>query len=138
MTKAKGYTIRPDGKKDTGRPTSMTQETIDKLEQAFSLGCSDKEACLFANISTQTLYDYQHNHPEFIDRKELLKEKQVLKARSIITKAINDGDKDMAKWYLERKKKKEFSTRIESTGADGEPLNPPVISITVIDSTENE
>ena len=138
MTKAKGYTIRPDGKKDTGRPTEMTPETIDKLEQAFSLGCGDKEACLFAGIGTSTLYSYQTKHPEFVERKELLKEKQVLKARSVITKAINDGDKDMAKWYLERKKKIEFSTRIENTGADGEPLNPPVINITAIDSTKNE
>ena len=138
MTKAKGYTIRPDGKKDTGRPTVMTQETIDKLETSFALGCSDLEACLFANISPQTLYDYQHIHPEFIERKEMLKEKQVLKARSVIAEAINNKDKEVAKWYLERKKKVEFSTRVESTGADGNPLSPPVINITAISPEDND
>ena len=39
MTKAKGgYKIREDGKKDTGRPTKLTPETILLLEQAFSMG----------------------------------------------------------------------------------------------------
>lgn len=132
MTKAKGYTIRPDGKKDTGRPTKLTPETINKLESAFSLGCSDVEACLYADISKTALYNYQKTHPEFVDRKELLKEKLVLKSRTVIAEALNNGDKEMAKWYVERKRKAEFSVRQEYTGADGESLNP-VINILPIE-----
>jgi len=105
--------------KERGRPTVMTDETVNKLEQAWSMGCSDVEACLFADISKQTLYDYQHLHPEFVDRKERLKESLVLKARTVIANALNKKDKDTAKWYLERKCKKEFSTREEITGAEG-------------------
>lgn len=94
-----------------GRPTVVTQEAINKLEMAFSLGCSDNEACLFADISRQALYRYQRAHPEFIERKELLKDKLVFKARSVVANALNSGDSDIAKWYLERKRKDEFSTK---------------------------
>lgn len=112
-----------------GRPTVMTDEVVRKLEWAFSIGCSDAEACFFAGISKQTLYDYQEKNPEYVDRKALLKEKMVLKARTVIANALNNEDKDMARWFLERKRKQEFSTRVESTGADGEPLSLPVLNI---------
>jgi len=112
-----------------GRKSVMTDDTVNKLEQAFSLGCSDTEACLFADISRQTLYDYQKNHPEFIDRKAVLKEKLLLKARTVVAEALNNKDKDTAKWYLERKSKNEFGTRTEITGADGSNLSPPIINI---------
>ena len=112
-----------------GRPTVMTDEVVRKLEWAFSIGCSDAEACFFAGISKQTLYDYQEKNPEYVDRKALLKEKMVLKARTVVANALNNEDKDMARWFLERKRKQEFSARVESTGADGEPLLLPVLNI---------
>lgn len=97
-----------------GRPTIMTEETIRKLEYAFSIGCSDREACLHAGIVPSTLYVYQENQPEFKERKELLKEKLVLKSREVVNHKIASGDDMTAKWYLERKKKDEFSTKVEN------------------------
>ena len=85
----------------------MTPETVDKLEQAFAIGCTDIEACLFADISKQTLYNYQDKNPEFIDRKQKLKEMPVLQARTTVVEHLQD-DPGSAKWYLERKKKDEF------------------------------
>lgn len=100
-------------KKPVGRPTVMTQDVVCKLEQAWSMGCSDLEACLFADICKQTLYDYQAKHPEFVDRKERLKESLVLKARTVIANSLNNKDENTAKWYLERKRKDEFSIKQE-------------------------
>ena len=97
-----------------GRPTVMTPEVVGKLEQAFSLGCSDIEACLFAGISKQALYDYQTKNPDYADRKAMLKEKLVLKARTVIAESLNKSDENTAKWYLERKAKDEFSTKVEN------------------------
>lgn len=97
-----------------GRPTIMTPELVNKLETAFSMGCTDLEACLFANISKQTLYNYQDKNPEFVDRKAMLKEKLILKARSVIAESLNKKDENTAKWYLERKAKNEFSTKVEN------------------------
>lgn len=92
----------------------MTQDTVNKLEQAFSMGCSDLEACLFADISKQTLYDYQEKNPEFVDRKAMLKQKMIFKARSVIAESLNNKDENTAKWLLERKLKDEFSTKVEN------------------------
>lgn len=110
MTKKKN----PEDLVGAGRPTIMTPELVNKLEIAFSMGCTDLEACLFANISKQTLYNYQDKNPEFVDRKEMLKEKLILKARSVIAESLNKKDENTAKWYLERKRKDEFSTKQEN------------------------
>lgn len=132
-----GVSIMP-----AGRPTVINESVVSKLEQAFSMGCSDLEACLFADISKQTLYDYQKKNPEFIDRKAMLKEKMIFKARSVIADALNRKDENTAKWYLERKAKSEFGTRTEITGADGEPINTPIINIlpvaTGLDETDKD
>lgn len=100
-------------KSNAGRPTVMTPEIIDKLEAAFSWGCPDTEACLYAGIGLSTLYDYQKDHPGFSDRKDQLKETPNLKARQVLNAAIRQKDKQAAQWWLERKKKEEFSVRSE-------------------------
>jgi hypothetical protein len=96
---------------EMGRPTVLTKEVVQKLEHAFSIGATDIEACFYAGISRGTLYNYQKENPDFLDRKEMLKERQVFKARMVIVQALQDGDKNMAKWYLERKRKDEFATQ---------------------------
>lgn len=116
-----------------GRPTKMTADVVAKLETAFSMGCSDVEACLFADIERTTLYRYQQANPSFSNRKEMLKKKLIMKARAVIAKALNDDNEDIARWFLERRCKDEFSTRQEITGEDGEPL-APVINIMPISS----
>ena len=89
-----------------GRPTDMTIETVNKLEEVFSIGGTDKEACFYAGISHQTLYNYQDRHPEFVERKEALKERPVLKARQTLVKALDTPQ--YALEYLKRKRKDEF------------------------------
>lgn len=95
-----------------GRPTVITEEVLRKLEEVFAIGGTDAEACFYANIGTTALYEYQEKHPEFAERKEALKERPILKARQTIVKGLDD-DKN-AQWYLERKRKKEFSVRTET------------------------
>lgn len=91
----------------------MTQEVIAKLEEAFAWGCTDREACLWADIAEETLYSYQKKNPGFVKRKEALKETPVMLARKTVVKAISKGDRTVAMQYLERKKKDEFSTKQE-------------------------
>lgn len=93
-----------------GRPTKMTPETVKKLEEAFALGCTDIEACLFADISKQTLYNYQDKNPKFIDRKEALKENPVLEARKSVVTGMKDDPK-LAFDYLKNKKSDEFASK---------------------------
>ena len=97
----------------TGRPSKMTESVVKKLEEAYAIGASDGEACFYADITRQTLTTYQNKHPEFLDRKNALKEKPVLMARQTVMNNIAT-DVNTAKWYLERKRKDEFSTKTET------------------------
>ena len=99
-----------------GRPTVMTEKVLQKLEYAFMRGLTDVEACLYANIATSTLYNYCNDNPEFLERKEELKQHPTAKARLNITEAIENGNEDLSKWWLERKAKDEFSTKQEVSG----------------------
>ena len=109
------------GKYKTGRPLFDGKDeelVLAKLEQAFSFGSTDAEACFYADISPDSLYKYQQTHPEFVVRKQNLKERPVLIARqSVVKQMTKDGD--LALRYLERKKKEEFSTKteVENTGS---------------------
>ena len=109
-----------------GRPTVFTNEVLQKLEQAFSAGCTDLEAALYANIAQSSLYNYQDSHPEFLERKEALKENVKLHAKLNLSHSIiSEKNTDDSKWYLERKAKNEFNTKstTELTGVDGAPID---------------
>lgn len=99
---------------EVGRPTVMTPETLHKLEEVFALGGTDTEACFYANIAPATLYKYQKECPEFIERKEALKETPILKARRTVVNSLNDPTHAFK--FLERKKKSEFGANVEITG----------------------
>lgn len=98
----------------------LTPETIRKLEEAFAIDASVKEACYYADISTDTYYRWIKEFPELSDKLERLREKPILKARQTVVKSLDNPD--YAFKYLERKKKDEFSPRQELTGKDGESI----------------
>lgn len=109
----------------------MTDDTVKKLEEAFLLGCTDEEACFFADISKQTLYNYQAANPEFVDRKEALKSNPIFEARkSVLNELKTNGD--LALKFLERKKKDEFSTKSETEHSGALTIGK------VLDALENE
>ena len=117
-----------------GRPTKMTSLTLKKLEEAFAFGCSDEEACFYADISRQTLYDYQKICPEFIDRKEALKARPILKARETVVKKLSETYQN-AMDYLKRKKKKEFGDSQDITSG-GKPI--PILGNVYTDNSNKE
>lgn len=92
-----------------GRPNIITQDVLNKLEEAFALGCTDTEACLFADISPKTLYNYQEKNPEFVQRKNDLKETPFLIARTSINLGMRNDPK-LAMDYMKHKKSDEFHT----------------------------
>lgn len=91
----------------------QTPEVISKLEQAFAIGSSTREACFFAGISESTYYQWCKDNPSLMERMKLLKQKPVLKSRQVVMTALNNNDVATARWYLERKCKDEFSQRSE-------------------------
>ena len=119
-----------------GRPPKITKAVLEKLDNAFSLGHSDEEACLVAQIDPQTLYNYCKKHPNYSSKKELLKNSPKIVARRNIVKDLNDGDVKTSKWYLERKAKDEFSNRQELKDVTEEDNEAVKLLREIIDSHE--
>ena len=121
-----------------GRPTVMTPDTLAKLKEAFLMGCTDSEACLYAgDIAPATLYNYQEKNPKFLELKEQWKQNPILEARGSVLKGLRKNPQ-LALSFLERKLKSEFSTRSELTGADGKDLAPaPMLGGKTADAVPN-
>lgn len=135
---------RPTPNNPTGaqKPLKKTPETLTKLEEAFAIDASVAEACFFAGISQKTYYEWIKNDPKLGERFAELRQNPVLKARNVVMEALNNKDKDTAKWYLERKAKNEFAPRNELTGAGGGPIQMSAEEIEEVkkmfpDSTNN-
>lgn len=92
----------------------QTPEVLSKLEQAFAIGATNEEACFFAGIAPATLYTWHNADEALSERHKALKNKPVLQARKVVIDAMQNGDAGTAKWYLERQRREEFSTRTES------------------------
>lgn len=96
----------------------MTPETVNKLEEAFLLGCTDEEACLFAGICKPTLYKYQSANEEFANRKEVLKQNPFLQARRVQMKDLQENNSAIAQKVLDRKE----GSKVALTGANDGPI----------------
>ncbi len=96
---------------------------VTKLEEAFAIGCTDDEACFYAEISRSALFRYMEEHEEFRNRRNALKQKPILKARKTLYDDL--GNPESAMWFLERKLKDEFSSKqiIDNKSGDAERLN---------------
>jgi len=113
-----------------GRPTKMTPETVNKLEEAFLLGCTDEEACLFAGISKPTMYAYQNGNEDFLNRKEVLKQNPFLQARRVQMNDLLEGNSTIAQKVLDRKE----GSKVAVTGADGGPVEVTRIERVIVKS----
>lgn len=96
-----------------GRPPADEKYILQKLREAFLMGCTDEEACLWANISPRWLYNFQKENPEYLQEKEVLKQHPKMLARRNIYGALNLGYVDNSEWYLEHKANDEFSKRVK-------------------------
>ncbi len=110
----------------------MNDAVVQKLLDAFALGFTDEEACLYTGISKQTLYNYCEKHPKFRESKELLKRSPIIKAKANVVKDLESGSLDTSKWYLERKVKEEFSLKqeYELSNKDDKPFE---VSIKIVE-----
>lgn len=121
-----------------GRPTVMTKEVLQKLEEAFELDCNDEQACFHAGISTSTLYSYQKKNPEFMERKTLLRTSLTIKAKIAIAKALDDGDVKVSMWILERLEPETYSLKhiLKERFNQDETHNQKVIFVTKKDEED--
>ena len=106
----------------------MTRDVLNKLEEVFALGGTDQEACFYANISHQALYNYQAKCPEFVERKEALKIAPNLKARRTIVDSLDKPQ--FAFEFAKKKLRKEFGDSIDITSKGKELKGTQVTNLT--------
>lgn len=91
---------------------------VQKLIDAFKIDANDDEACAYAGILPKTFAYFKELHPDFLGVKSACKQTLGLKAKAALARKVEKEPE----WYLERKRKDEYSTRSEVTGANGREL----------------
>lgn len=109
---------RPKKKSNRGRKPfdgKSEEEVLRKLRSAYDFGATDIEACVHAGISVSTLHKYMKANPKFKEERVGRKQTPILAAKKLLCKDL-ETNVETAKWYLERKRKDEFSTKAIITG----------------------
>lgn len=89
------------------------------------------EAC---GVTRQALWKFINKHPELEEVRAEASETLLDIGEKHLTTAISAGDMKTIRWHLERKgKDRGYTTRTESTGKDGEPLQMGVIERRIVD-----
>ncbi len=115
-------------KSNAGAKTKMTKDTLQLLREAFTWGCTDTEACCYAEISTSTLYNYCNEHPKFLELKNKLKDMPVMKAKKIQFDELEKNSLPQANRVIDRKEGQKVKQEI--TGPDGGPVQVADVSFT--------
>jgi hypothetical protein len=101
-----------------GKPWNK-EKIIEAIEPYLKLGYSVNKACILAKIPTSTVATWMEKDDSLRKKFESWQNMVSAKARETIARSINKGDKQDAKWWLERREKKDFSTQ-QIIGGDGE------------------
>lgn len=91
-----------------GRKSKYTPDTVKRLTDAIRLGGSDRDACVFAGISEDTLANWRKTKPDFsesIDRARM--DGKLQRIGRIKKHGENDWRADA--WYLERRWPEEYA-----------------------------
>ncbi|MEM9336631.1 MAG: hypothetical protein AAGA35_02145 [Patescibacteria group bacterium] len=107
---------------------------VEKLIEGFRAELNDIEACGYAGISEQDLHYFIKIHPEFSKIRKACKCELSIRAKLALKANIDTK----YQWYLERRRKDEYNTRIETTGAHGAPLQPSDNTFVLVDMSIKE
>lgn len=104
-----------------GRPTKYSPEVVKQITDALRGGNTRRAACAAGNISQETFARWLADNADFMDAVEKAEGEAELRNLAVIQDATKTTWQAAA-WWLERKHKAEWSSRVEQTGADGSPV----------------
>lgn len=97
----------------------LDQSKVQRLIDAFKFDASVEEARAYAGISENQWKYFNKLHPDFSTVRAVCEQLPNLKARKTVVDNLDDAS--TAKWYLTKKKSKEFGDKIDVTSGN-EPL----------------
>jgi cob(I)alamin adenosyltransferase len=106
-------TDKPGGKK-AGRPSVITEETVQKLEEAFRIDATTDEACRYAGIARSTYYDWYGKDKNFRTKMDSAQDYLFLLAKRNWTEAIQNKDKAASMDYLKRRQRDRYAEKTVS------------------------
>jgi hypothetical protein len=118
------------------RPSKYTDEVVTRICDALRAGNTRRAACAYGCISQDSLAVWLKTKPHFADAIKKAEGDAEVTNLAIIQKAAHDGTWQAAAWWLERKLKADWSTRIETTGADGSPVRVVVEYVKDVDARD--
>src|SRR4051812_14240705 len=95
-----------------GRKTVMTPEVVRKLEEAFSMDCTDEEACAFAGIGERTYYDHKAQDEAFSQRMERSKRFAFVLAKKTVRRAREQNDATLAIRWLKNRQRDRYHEKV--------------------------
>jgi hypothetical protein len=111
------------------------EQLIQSIKPYLEMGFSRNKACDFVGLAPGTLSNWVSDDESLGILLTSWENVVNTIAMQNIVDAINkeaeseDARKETTKWWLERRMKKDFSTRTETTGEDGKDLPTPIINI---------
>ena len=113
-------------KSAAGRKTKRTPETEAKLILALKKGNTRRAACAYAGIGESTLNDWINDNPEFSAALTRAEDAAEFGYVDVIQECANNGDWKAAAWWLERRRKTDYSAKqeLDHTSSDGS-MTPP-------------
>ena len=106
-----------------GRRCKLTPDLRARLIALVAKGVPLSHACHAVKICYQSFLNYQSRFPDFREELEEAVATAIDKRLQIVTEAAEKGDVKAAQWLLEHLHPQHFAkSRIEVTGADGQPL----------------
>jgi len=118
------------------RPSKYTDEAVTRICDALRAGNTRRAACAYGCISQDTLAVWLKTKPHFTDAVKKAEGDAEVTNLAIIQKAAHDGTWQAAAWWLERKHKADWSTRVETTGADGSAVRVVVEYVKDVDARD--
>lgn len=123
-------------KQDVGRPSQLDDDQfLLKIRDLVLSNINEKEICEIIEVPLSTWnYWKWKNYHSFSDKLLSYKhERMIRKAEANVEILMDSEDEkivaDMSKFTLETVGKKNYSKRVEQTGADGKDLPVPIIQL---------
>lgn len=96
-----------------GRKSKRTPEVEAKLIEALKKGNTYRAACAYSGISESEFYEWKSECAEFMERITRAENVAEFAYVDVIQECANNGDWKAAAWWLERRRKLEYSARQE-------------------------
>jgi hypothetical protein len=96
-----------------GRPTVFTDQVLQKLEEAFSIDATVREACAYAGISESVYYLECNRNPQFVERMERSMQFAFMLAKKVVVQAMKENDGNLAMKWLKNRQRDRYHEQID-------------------------